>query len=250
MDLRLREITWIRLLSLLAWTILVMIKRGISQLIEVIEARVFVVGDQVAEERFQEGEVEGKTLLPPLSDELVLERVWPHLHKRVNISVLWRLRRVNRAWKVKVGTTLEWAALEMVRLDSPGFLRLVADRCEPRPSLRERVEREMESFSVLLAEHLEDFVGQPSSEQSRGVCREPAWRKEEFYPSEKLASKSEIERLSSCRGCDAATCVAQEEMLNRGRREFNWSEEELESCASSTDESMRVYYPRHRMREM
>lgn len=172
MDLRLREITWIRLLSLLAWTILVMIKRGISQFIEITEARVFVVSEQVAEEEFHRREVEGRILLPPLSDELVSERVWPHLQKKVNVSLLWRLRRVNRAWREKVGTTLEWATLEMVRLDSPGFLRFVADHFEPRPSLRARVEREMESFTALLAERLEDFVGQSSSNLSRDDCRE------------------------------------------------------------------------------
>lgn len=42
MDLKLREITWVRLVTLLVWTLLVMVKRGITQLIESIAGRVFV----------------------------------------------------------------------------------------------------------------------------------------------------------------------------------------------------------------
>lgn len=133
-------------------------KRGITQLIEMIEKRIFDLSEQPSREREQEPEVEERTLLPPLSDELVLSRIWPLLHKRVNVSLLWRLRRVKRAWKRKVGTTVEWAALEMVRVDLPGFLRSLAARREPRPSLRERVKNELTAFSVLLAEHLVDFA--------------------------------------------------------------------------------------------
>jgi hypothetical protein len=93
MALRLREITWVRLLSLLVWTILVMIKRGITQLIDIIESRVFDVSEQTPREREVKEDIEDRTLLPPLSDELVLGRIWPLLHKRVNVSLLWRLRR-------------------------------------------------------------------------------------------------------------------------------------------------------------
>jgi hypothetical protein len=78
MDLRLREITWVRLLSLLVWTILMMLKRGLSQLIDVVERRVFVESNQTkSEEKDQRGEGEETTLLPPLSDQLVLSKVWP-----------------------------------------------------------------------------------------------------------------------------------------------------------------------------
>ena len=91
-----------------------MIKRGITQLIDVIKGRIFDVSERTPRGRDHEREVEERTLLPPLSDELVLRRIWPILHERVNVSLLWRLRRVNRAWREKVGTTVEWAALEMV----------------------------------------------------------------------------------------------------------------------------------------
>ena len=95
MDLRLREVTWVRLLALLVWTIMVMLKRGISQLIEAIEERVFERSVQTPSEEVRERRVEKSTLLLPLSDEIVLARIWPLLHQRVNISLLWRLQRVN-----------------------------------------------------------------------------------------------------------------------------------------------------------
>ena len=48
MDLRLREITWVRLRSLLLWTLLVMLKKAITQLIEVVERGVFDVSTPMA----------------------------------------------------------------------------------------------------------------------------------------------------------------------------------------------------------
>lgn len=72
MDLRLKEMTWIRLLSLLLWTVLMMLNRAITQLIEIVETRVFDVSGQEVREKGRE-ELNGEaTLLPPLSDELVL----------------------------------------------------------------------------------------------------------------------------------------------------------------------------------
>lgn len=94
------------------------------------------MSDQAPKRRDQEKKVDGVTLLPPLSDDLVLARIWPRLHQGVNISLLWRLRRVNKAWREKVSTTVEWAALDMVRVDTPGLLQFLADRGEHRPSLR------------------------------------------------------------------------------------------------------------------
>ena len=74
-----------------------MLRRGINQLIEVIEERVFDHSAHILRERSLSERVGAATLVPPLSDELVLERIWPLLHKRLNISLLWRLRRVNRS---------------------------------------------------------------------------------------------------------------------------------------------------------
>ena len=83
-----------------------------------VENRLFDVSVQIAREGSREDLIQEATLLPPLSDELVLSRIWPLLHQRVNESLLWRLRRVNRAWRGIEGTTLEWAALEMVQIDA------------------------------------------------------------------------------------------------------------------------------------
>ena len=204
MDLRLREVTWIRLLSLLAWTILMMTKRGITQLIEIIKSRVFDVSEQTPRKKEQKQRVEERTLLPPLSDELVLSRIWPLLHKRVNVSLLWRLRRVNRAWKEKVGTTVEWAALEMVRVDSPGFLQFLAARREPRPSLCERVESEMIAFTVLLAEHLVSFSDHSESIQSGTGSLGPDEDGRRRHPTGIVSRELESEGASSqCYPCGA-----------------------------------------------
>ena len=233
MDLRLREVTWLRLLTLLAWTLLVMLKRGISQLIELIEVRVFERSEQAPVVEVSKKVVREATLLPPLSDELVLERIWPLLHKRVNISLLWRLRRVSRAWKEGVGTTLEWAALEFVRIDSPGFTRYIDSRGERRPSLRERVEDELASFSQLLSEQLADYVTQ-SDEFRDETCDFEEGR-------DSSGSSGEIGYA-----CVRSEFPCRKDLRSRDVSEYReWSEK----YDSSSEESMRVYYPRHRMRD-
>ena len=45
----------------------------------------------------------------------------------------------------------------MLRIDSHGFVQYLVDHCERRPSLRNRVESELESINFLLSECLEDF---------------------------------------------------------------------------------------------
>lgn len=74
---------------------------------------------------------------------------------------------MNRAWRENVAKSLEWAALEVVRVDTPGFVRYLEERRECRPSLRERVEDELKSISVLLSERLVDFALQLACLQSR-----------------------------------------------------------------------------------
>ena len=225
----------------------VMIKRGIYQLIEVIEGRIFEMSEPIPRGRGQERESKG-TLLPPLDDKLVLRRIWPLLHKRVNVSLLWRLRRVNRVWREKVGTTVEWAALEMVRLDSPGYLRYFADRSERQPSLHERVESELSAFTILLSEHLLSFASRsemvlPRTDRLRAVEGERGRHLDEVGSEE---SESEDPFNYSCR---KRRCAYHEGCTNRISIEFDRSEEEeVKAYASSTDSSMRVYYPRHLVR--
>ena len=240
MDLRLREVTWVRLLSLLIWTILMMLKRGITLLIEGIEERVFERSVLSVSERDRNGEVESATLLPPLSDRLVLERIWPLLHRKVNISLLWRLQRVNQAWRGKVAETLEWSALEVVRVDSPG-LRLYLERLMERlPPLRERVEDELRAISLLLCESLADFTSQSHSLQARvdsgrrdgGSCSSTGGRVEFRCP------------------CQIIGYPCPERVHYNSESEGEHSEEvELDgSWSSSSVSSLGVYFPRHSVR--
>ena len=64
---------------------------------------------------------------------------------------------MNRAWRDCVGGTLEWAALDMVRVDTPGLHQYLLELAERCPSLQERVESELMSFRLILSEHLENF---------------------------------------------------------------------------------------------
>ena len=239
MDLRLKEITWLRLVSLLIWTVLVMVKRGVSQLIDALESRVFDKSEQTP----KKGEVDvepkvGVTLLPPLTDELVLAKIWPLLHKKVNVTLMWRLRRVSRDWKRSVAQTLEWAALEVVRVDSPGYLRFLRERGERRPSLQERVEDELRSVTVLLSECLVEYAPSAGNIQyTAGVYRQD---------SEGTGlSGSTVDEVALCvwMGFPCSEEVESEVDSDRGERE----ETELESVAS-TGSSLRIYYPRHQFR--
>lgn len=247
MDFRLREITWVRLLALLLWTVLVMIKRGVTQLLDVIEGRIFELSEPQPRSRGQKRESEG-TLLPPLDDDLVLRRIWPLLHRRVNVSLLWRLRRVNKAWKEKVGTTVEWAALEMVRLDTPGYLRLLAERRERRPSLQERVEREVRAFTILLSEHLVNYSSHlemvSSWEDSLELIEDGRGRRSARIESEELGAGNPSD--CSCGRKRCAYCESCGEIDGSGY--VRSEEEEVEAYASSSDSSMMVYYPRHLMK--
>lgn len=229
MDLRLREVTWLRLLSLLAWTILVMLKRGISQLIELIEGRVFERGDRVADVRVARRAAEIATLLPPLSNELVLTRIWPLLHRKVNISLLWRLRRVSRAWRESVSMTLEWTTLEFVRIDTLGYTQYLENRGEKRPSLQERVEDELVSLQRLLSERLLDFTLRSELRLSK-----PSSYEEDIESS----------RNWSC-VCAEVGFPWQEDRCSGSDSDCRLSDEK---CDSSSESSLRVYFPRHVMR--
>lgn len=239
MDLRLKEVTWVRLISLLLWTLLVMVKQGVSQLIEVLESRVFERSEQTTSEE-DRAETEGQaTLLPPLSDELVLERIWPLLHKSVNVSLMWRLRRVSRAWKKNVAVTLEWAALEVVRIDSPGYLRFLRDRRERRPSLQERVEDEVRSITVLLSESLVEYS--PKSETIRSTTTGHE------YDGEDLISAGDlVESGRDCRWIGdiyiGEICSSSES--DSGQKVTQWLGE---NSASSAGSSLRAYFPRHQL---
>jgi hypothetical protein len=89
------------------------------------------------------------------------------------VSLMWRLRRVNRDWKKSVALTLEWAALEVVRVDSPGYIQFLKDRGERRPSLQERAEDELRLIAVLLSECLMEYAPRAENVQyTTGICKQ------------------------------------------------------------------------------
>ena len=83
------------------------LKRGILLLIEVIESHIFESTKQILNVIVGRRVAKRAMLLPPLSDELVSSQIWPRLHRRVNISLLWRLHQMNCLWKENVSTTLK-----------------------------------------------------------------------------------------------------------------------------------------------
>lgn len=65
-------------------------------------------------------------LTPMLPDEVIHDHLWHALNCPPSISLLRRLRGLNRAWRDYLGTTLEWTALEFTRMDTPGYARFIA----------------------------------------------------------------------------------------------------------------------------
>jgi hypothetical protein len=158
------------------------------------------------------------------------------------VSLLWRLRRVNKAWKRSVGTSLEWAALEMVRVDSPGFLRYLQERRERRPSLLERVESERRSIAMLLAERL---VG--DSIQSESIVRQGTSGDSGLAGAWK--GNSRTEEVESPFGVRETELIGFKEFRSDRDDGICWCEEsDFEADASSSESSVRVYYPRHTVR--
>ena len=249
MGWRLREVTWVRLLALLLWTLLMMINRGITPIIEGIEDYVFVTSETKLREDDRKEKLIG-TLFPQLDDELVMRQIWPRLHKRVNVSLMWRMRRVSRAWKREIEKTIEWAALEIVRLDAPGYLLLLAERTERRPSMQERVEAELRALRILLSECLESVAVRSSEMQSGIVIQKSVRRDKRPHWTEQLAKRAESEAWRDCM-CEREWVPYQEISSDNSEIEFICSdeeEEESETYASSTDSSLQVCYPRHEVR--
>ena len=194
--------------------------------------------EQAPKDREVEELAGGATLLPPLSDELVLTKIWPLLHKKVNVSLMWRLRRVSRDWRRGVALTLEWAALEVVRIDSPGYIRFLKEHGERRPSLQERVEDELQSITVLLSESLVEFASRTEGVQNRTEID----NQDDEGPN---SAECSIEVVGPCMWTRFPYTgeIASEGDSKQSER----GETETESVAS-TESSLRVYYPRHQLR--
>ena len=150
---------------------------------------------------------------------------------------------MNKAWKRKVGTSLEWAALEIVRVDTPGLLRYLEERGECRPSLRERVESELNSLAVLLCEQPSEFVSLPLPSAASDVDVEAPG-----VGDEQSTADYTPRGVTGC-ACNWIDFERFEEFQGRYRSEYHWSEEEgVEAYASSSEGSLRAYHPRHSLR--
>lgn len=57
-------------------------------------------------------------ILPPLRDSVVINILWPKLNDPPSISLLYRIWRVNKTWMRLIARTLEWNALEFIKLDN------------------------------------------------------------------------------------------------------------------------------------
>ncbi|KAL3678375.1 hypothetical protein R1sor_021331 [Riccia sorocarpa] len=57
---------------------------------------------------------EQSLLLPPLPDALVEDVIWSRLVR--DPEALWSLRSVSRAWRELVDASIDWSALEMIRV--------------------------------------------------------------------------------------------------------------------------------------
>jgi hypothetical protein len=139
----------------------------------------------------------------------------------------------------------------MVRVDSPGFLQFITERCERRPALRERVESELKFFAILLVERLGEStarseLGEPGSDRL-GPVRSRESREQKKPVSEEL--EAEVSS-SNCHVCRKVEFVYLREILGRGSEESDRSEDEgIETySASSSDSSMRIWYPHLSMR--
>lgn len=107
----------------------------------------------VSEPMLQRG-LEHSSILPPLPDIIVIKVLWPKLNDPPSISLLYRLRRVNKTWMRLISGTVEWSALEFVKLDNTGYLQSIRRFGKPRLSRNTRLRAEIHCFRRLLHENL------------------------------------------------------------------------------------------------
>lgn len=75
----------------------------------------------------------------PVPDVMLEQLIWPKLNSHASPSLLWHFRRINRLWKSFVARTIEWQALEIVRVDHHSYLITVAETDVERRSLTTRL---------------------------------------------------------------------------------------------------------------
>ena len=127
---------------------------------------------------------------------------------------------------------MEWAALEIVRVDAPGLTRYLEQRHERRPPLRERVEDELRAITVLISENLAELSSQDVGRNEAGACSS-------------AEDKDEFDRSFLEFGCPCC-----EEVFHYSGSESEQSEEveRSGSWSSASERSLKVFYPRHSVR--
>ena len=113
------------------------------------------------------------------------------------------------------------------------------------------MENKLKSFTILLAECVEEFAA--GSKLSQPVIGQlsSVWSRKDHGPCEPASEEIESEASSNdCQACRGAKFVFLQRFLGRKNEEADLGEEEEFDAysASSSDNSMRVLYPRHSMR--
>lgn len=61
-------------------------------------------------------------LFPHVNDEILQISILLLLQKTVDVSLLWRVRRISEAWTYFVGDIREWTMLDVDWVDTPIYL--------------------------------------------------------------------------------------------------------------------------------
>jgi hypothetical protein len=97
-------------------------------------------------------------MVPGLPDEFIRRVLWPNfLTVPLRTEDLVRFRVVSKSWHRFVCSTLEWQALEFVRIDTPGYLRATHLGLQPRATINSRLGFEFKCFLFLLSEPMDRF---------------------------------------------------------------------------------------------
>lgn len=98
------------------------------------------------------------SLMPPLPDGIVRDRIWVALMSPPSVLLLLRLRHVSTSWSRFVATTIEWNAWVFVRLDSLGYCRYTVTGGLPCRPFSLRFCNEVENYRLLIFESMEEMA--------------------------------------------------------------------------------------------
>ncbi len=90
---------------------------------------------KLVEPRVQEILCENHGLLvPPLVDDFVVEHIFIQLP--MDLSMLWHLHQVNKAWFKVMGKILAWEVLKIVKFNNATYYHTIVIQGLPRLSLK------------------------------------------------------------------------------------------------------------------